>query len=245
MSARPSASRFALFSLVALAVFAVLMSLGAWQVRRLAWKEDLLSTITTRVKSPPVPLADWLAKQPLEEYRPVTLAGTFRHESERHFFATHEGNSGYFVYTPLETAPGMFIFVNRGFVPFDRKDANTRKDGQVEGRVAIEGVARTVLAEKPSWAVPDNEPDKNIFYWKDIVSMRQSAGLPDGAVVVDAFVDAGAGATPPSGLPIGGVTLIDLPNNHLQYALTWYGLAGALVCVWSVMAWRQRKPPVS
>ena len=77
--------------------------------------------------------------------------------------------------------------------------------------------------------MPDNDPAKNIFFWKDLDAMAASAGLPRRATVLPFFVD--ADATPnPGGLPIGGVTTIDLPNNHLQYALTWYGLAAALAC---------------
>ena len=87
--------------------------------------------------------------------------------------------------------------------------------------------------------VPNNDPDKNVFYWKDRDGMARSAGLRSAAEIVPFFVD--ADATPnPGGLPIGGVTLIDMPNNHLQYAVTWYGLAAALVGVLAVAFWRRR-----
>ena len=68
--------------------------------------------------------------------------------------------------------------------------------------------------------------------------MSMRAGL-DSSGLVPFFVD--ADATPnPGGLPVGGVTLIDLPNSHLQYALTWYGLAGTLVVVFGLFAWKRR-----
>ncbi|MGB8819030.1 MAG: SURF1 family protein [Rhizobiaceae bacterium] len=226
-------------SAAALAVFAALMALGTWQVRRLAWKEALIATIEARIHQPPRPFETWYKTEPGTDYWPVTVSGTFRHQSERHFFATHQGASGYYVYTPLETAPNAFLFVNRGFVPFDRKDPATRNEGQTAGQVTIEGFARPVLTEKPSTQVPDNDPSKNIFYWKDLAAMKSSAGLPQGATVIDAFVDADAAATPQSGLPQGGVTIVNLPNNHLQYAVTWYGLAAALTAIWGVLAWRQ------
>jgi surfeit locus 1 family protein len=235
-----SRTKFAIMSLLALAMFAALISLGNWQMRRLAWKEDLLQTIQSRVNQKPRPLETWFKTEPGTDYWPVTLSGTFRHESERHFFATFEGQSGYFVYTPLETSPNVFVLVNRGFVPFDKKDLNLRADGQTPGVVNITGLARSILAEKPSSSVPDNDVAKNIFYWKDFAAMRDSAGLPQGANLSELFVDADKSATPPSGLPKGGVTYIDLPNDHLQYAVTWYGLAGTLLTIWSVMAWRQR-----
>ncbi|TIS72154.1 MAG: hypothetical protein E5W94_31685, partial [Mesorhizobium sp.] len=69
-------------------------------------------------------------------------------------------------------------------------------------------------------------------------AMAASAGLPAGAGLVPFFID--ADATPnPGGLPVGGVTIIDLPNSHLQYAVTWYGLAAALA---GVLIFRLRRP---
>lgn len=240
MTGSPSGLRFAVMSMMALGVFAILFSLGTWQVRRLAWKENLIETMQSRVHQPPVVLDALTSLGEGAEYLPVTAKGTFLHAAERHFFATHDGQSGYFIYTPLETAPGMFVFVNRGFVPFDRKNPTTRAEGQVGGNVKVTGLARTILTAKPSWLVPDNEPAKNIFYWKDFAAMRGSAGLPDGAKVTEVFVDADASPNP-GGLPIGGVTIRDLANSHLQYAVTWYGLAATLAVIWSVLAWRHSR----
>ncbi|MGL4489697.1 MAG: SURF1 family protein, partial [Rhizobiaceae bacterium] len=204
-----SRAKFAIMSVLALAMSLALIALGSWQVDRLAWKEELLQSIQTRIHQPPRPIEAYLKTESGTDYWPVTLTGTFRHESERHFFATHEGQSGYYVYTPLETAPNAYVFVNRGFVPFDRKDAAKRGDGQTPEPVNITGLARSILTEKPSSSLPDNDIAKNIFYWKDFTAMRDSAGLPEGASVVEAFVDADKAATPPAGLPIGGVTFID------------------------------------
>ncbi len=237
MSTTPSNLRFGIMSLLVLAVLAMLISLGTWQVRRLVWKENLLQTIESRVHQPPRPLEAWFKTEPGTDYWPVTVEGTFLHSSERHFFATYDGQSGYDVFTPLEIFPGNFVFINRGFVPFDRKDAATRAQGQISGKVKITGLARSILTVKPSSVLPDNEPAKNIFYWKDFTAMRDSAGLPSGASMPELFID--ADKTPnPGGFPIGGVTILDLPNNHLQYAVTWYGLAGALLVIWSVLAFR-------
>lgn len=241
MSARSSRGVM-LMTAVALAALATLISLGTWQVDRLAWKEGLIHDIETRTQAAPIAFAEWLTAKAGEDYWPVTVSGVFRHDGERHFFATHSGQSGYFVYTPLEIAPGTFVFVNRGFVPFDRKNPETRTEGQITGPVIIIGLARSVLANKPSWLVPDNDPAKNQFYWKDIAAMSVSAGLPESAKVERAFIDASASVTPLSGLPRGGVTLIELPNNHLQYAVTWYGLAATLAVIWSVLAFRHFRP---
>jgi surfeit locus 1 family protein len=223
-----------------LAALAVLLALGTWQVQRLQWKEALIATIDSRIHSAPVPLDDALAAgAPLAdlEYTPVTLEGTFVHAAERHFFATWKGASGFFVYTPLLRADGGHVFVNRGFVPYDRKDPATRPESLVEGQVAVTGLLRAPLTEKPSAILPDNDPAGNMFYWKDLEAMEASSGLPADAAVMGVFVD--ADATPNAGwLPIGGVTIVDLPNNHLQYAVTWYGLAAALAAVLGAWLWR-------
>ena len=221
--------------------FLVLAGLGTWQVQRLQWKEGLLASIQERIARPPAPLAaiEALYRRAHDvDYEPVALSGSFRHDGERHFFATWRGETGYYVYTPLRLADGRFVFVNRGFVPYDLKDPARRPQGQVAGEVAVTGLARNPLAQKPGRFVPNNDVPKNTFYWKDLAAMRDSAGLPPGAEVLPFFVDADD-APNPGGLPAGGVTMIDLPNNHLQYAVTWYGLAAALAAV--VFMWLRKR----
>jgi surfeit locus 1 family protein len=229
-------------AVLVVAAFAVLVSLGTWQMQRLQWKVALIAAIAERRSAPPVPLQEIEAMAAAGEdidYRTVRVSGIYDHGRERHFFATHEGRTGFYVFTPLMLADGRALFVNRGFVPFEKKDASTRPEGQVAGGVAIDGLARAKLSEKPSSLVPDNDIAKNIFYWKDLDAMASSAAIaPDR--VVPFFVDADASANP-GGLPIGGVTQFDLPNNHLQYALTWYGLAAALVVVSGFYVYRPKR----
>ncbi|WP_112817396.1 SURF1 family protein [Ensifer sp.] len=235
------AGRIGAFILLA-TTFAILISLGTWQMQRLHWKEGLLAAIAERRSAPPVTTAEIeriLAEGGDIDYRTVTVPGRFDHGKERHFFATYNGRTGYYVFTPLMLDDDRFLFVNRGFVPFEQKDSSTRLAGELPASVAIHGLARVRLSEKPSSIVPDNDVAKNIFYWKDLDTMASSVGLPADKVL-PFFVD--ADATPnPGGLPIGGVTQFDLPNSHLQYALTWYGLAAALVVVSGVFIIR-RKP---
>ena len=230
-------------SLAGLLVLAVLLALGTWQVERLHWKEGLLAEIAIRTASPPAPL-DEIEKRFVEtgdvEYWPVQATGTFLHDHERHFLATWNGEPGFFVYTPLRLADGGAVLVNRGFVPYDLKDAARRTQGQVAGEVTVTGLARDPLAKKPSWIVPENDLAKNIFYWKDRDAMAASSALAAGPKLVPFFIDAGPGLAP-GGWPVGGVTIIDLPNSHLQYAVTWYGLAGALLAVMGSWWWRERK----
>ncbi len=233
----PSNLRFGILSLLALAMFAALLTLGTWQVKRLAWKENLIQTIESRIHQPPRALETWFKTEPGTDYWPVEVEGTFLHSAERHFFSTYDGQSGYDIFSPLEVSPGTFVFINRGFVPFDRKEPSTRAEGQITSKVKVTGLARSILKQKPSWLVPDNEPAKNIFYWKDFAAMRDTAGLPTGAKTLELFID--ADKTPnPGNLPAGGVTIVNLPNSHLSYAVTWYGLAATLAVIWSVLAFR-------
>lgn len=224
-----------------LTALAVLLALGTWQVQRLHWKEGLLAAITERRTAPPADLAaiEALARAGEDvDYRSLRVTGTFLNDKERHFFATYQGRTGYYVYTPLRLDDGRFLLVNRGFVTFERKEPEMRKQGQLTGEQAVTGLARAKLSGKPSWVVPDNDVAKNIFYWKDLDVMAKSAGL-DPEKLVPFFMD--ADATPnPGGMPIGGVTQFDLPNSHLQYAVTWYGLAAALVAVGGMFVLRRK-----
>jgi surfeit locus 1 family protein len=225
---------------------AILLSLGTWQVQRMHWKEQLLADIAERRVATPMPLAEleaMAARGEDIEYRPVSVTGVFANNRERHFFATWHGQTGFYVYTPLQLADGRFLFVNRGFVPFEAKEPEMRKQGQLTGEQTVIGLARSRLSEKPSAIVPENDLSKNIFYWKDLDTMASSTGIPADRLV-PFFVDAGE-AKNPKGLPIGGVTQFDLPNNHLQYVVTWYGLALALIGVALYAVLRRKSDPAT
>lgn len=226
--------------ILVLIALAILISLGTWQVERLHWKEGLLADIAARQLAAPVPLADIEAMAAIGgdiEYRRVTATGRYLNDKERHLFATWRGQTGFYVYTPLELADGRTLLVNRGFVPYENKEPEMRMQGQLTDQQTVTGLAREKLPGKPSWVVPDNDVAKNIFYWKDLDVMAESVGL-DKARVIPFFVD--ADSTPnPAGLPIGGVTQVALPNDHLQYAFTWYGLAAVLIAVVAISWFRK------
>lgn len=219
---------------------AILLSLGTWQLYRLQWKEALVAEIAARQKAAPAKLADverMVADGTDIDYLPATVSGTFDHAKEQYFFATDDGKVGYHVYTPLALEDGRTVFVNRGFVPEALKAPSSRAEGQVDGPVTVVGLARAQLLSKPSWVVPENEPQKKLYFWKDLDAMAKDAAIPADRLV-PFFIDAGSTSNP-GGWPKGGVTQLDLPNNHLSYALTWYGLAAALVVV-SVLAFRRK-----
>ena len=223
--------------------FIMLLSLGIWQTQRLFWKEQLIAQIEQRTKAAPKPLAEIeaaFAQGNTVDYMPVRLNGIFQHDYEQYFFTTFKGASGYAVYTPLLLNDGRAILVNRGFVPYEKQDPATRLQGQVTGEVTLTGLARDPLIAKPSSYLPDNEPAKKLYYWKDWGAMMENNGLSQNHDFVGFFVD--ADATPNAGgLPVGGITILEQPNNHLQYAGTWFGLAAVLLVVTFIYVFRQRR----
>lgn len=233
--------RFAGTVVAVTVAMAILLSLGTWQVQRLHWKEALIADIEARRHADPLDVAGLeavLRDGGDVDYRAARAEGRYLNDRERHFLATFDGEAGFYVYAPLALADGRYLFVNRGFVPYDLKEAATRPEGVLQGEQVVSGLARARLSGKPGFMVPDNDEAKNIFYWKDLDRMAASVGLPENAVL-PFFLD--ADATPvPGGLPRGGVTQIDLPNSHLQYAVTWYGLAFALALVCAFAYVRRR-----
>lgn len=239
--------RILVVAVVALSTFAVLVSLGAWQVERLRWKEGIVATIDARIHAPPKPLGEIEAIQGASgdvDYWPVEARGTFLHSGERYFLATLKGQAGWHIYTPLLLEGGdEAIFVNRGFVPYEAKDPATRPGGQIEGPVTITGLARNPSPAPSTWFTPENDPKTGTFFARDVEAMAEGVALPGGTRLLPFFLDAGPGAAP-GGIPVGGVTVIEIPNNHLQYAVTWFGLAAVLavmMLVFSVQHWRAHR----
>ncbi len=217
----------------ALVGLAVLVGLGTWQLERKRWKEDLLARIGARVHAEPValPEAERRARAGADvDYLHVVATGRFHHDKERYLYAPAPAGLAWHVYTPLELADGRFLWVNRGVVPDARKSPATRAEGQVGGGREVRGLVR-VPGGRARFA-PDNSPGANLWYWPELDAMTASAFGTQKVAVVPFAVDADAQPRPPGGLPQGGVTRIALPNRHFEYALTWYGLAAALVGVY-------------
>lgn len=231
-----------IFFVVLLVMVAILVSLGNWQVRRLEWKQNLIETIEQRIRQAPVELDTALLRWRETgdvEYYPLRLSGSFRHDDEQHFLATHNGQSGWYLYTPLQMAGGRVVIVNRGFVPFDFKEASARPWEPVKGLVSISGLARNPLSEKPGWVVPENTPSDTTWYWKDFGAMAETMGV-DNSDLVPFFVDLSIMEGQSTLGPIPGVTRVSLPNRHLEYAVTWFGLAAALIVTAGFVIWRGR-----
>ena len=215
-------------------VFSLLMlliclALGAWQIERLFWKQDLIAQRQAAVAAAPAPLPKSLAEARGMEFRHVSDEGVFLNDKEIFLGATSEaGGQGYQILTPLLEPGGRVVFVNRGYIPSELKDPAKRAIGQIAGTVRVEGLLRLPPAGRPNWFLPDNRPDRNYWFWVDLPAMSAADKLDR---VAPFYID--ADATPNPGCwPKGGVTRLTLPNNHLQYAITWFSLAVALTVIY-------------
>ena len=226
-------------TLLALAGLAVLVGLGTWQLERRRWKEDLLAKIAARVHADPVALAraeEIASKGEDVEYLHVFARGRFHHDKEQYYYAPAPAGLGWHVYTPLELASQRVVWINRGFVPDARKNPQTRPQGQLPGEVEARGLVR--LPAGKGLFTPPNDVQRNLWYWPDLAAMTAAAfpGSPQSVEALSLVIEADAQPEPPGGLPRGGVTRLQLPNRHLEYAITWYGLALTLIGVYLTFA---------
>jgi surfeit locus 1 family protein len=218
----------------------VLVGLGTWQISRKTWKESLQRQIAARVGAAPMPLAEALRRWHDDgdvEYLHVRAEGRFVHEGERHVFAIDDKlGPGFHAYTALVTPEGQLVLVNRGFVPAALTGAQQPTVSRPADSVVVTGLARRPIVR--GWFIPTSEPDLNRFFWPDFPSLLASAKTAgmDNLTPVPFFVDADPAPADATGFPRGGVTRLTLPNRHLEYALTWYGLALTLAGVFAAFA---------
>ncbi|MGX1309632.1 surfeit locus 1 family protein [Amorphus suaedae] len=234
-------------TLATLVALAILVSLGSWQVHRLAWKEGLIAAATSRSVADPVPApgpSEWAGlKEDQWIYRRVSVTGHYGPGELHVFMALSEpngplGGPGYLVFAPFVTDAGWTLLVDRGFVPIDRKDPATRP-GPPAGEVTIEGLMRH--GEQQAFFTPAPDLQKNEWIVRDLPVMDAALDLDPGTTA-PYYVSLVASQTPPGGLPQAGETPLTFANSHLQYAVTWYGLAVVLVFVYAAFAWRRLRP---
>jgi surfeit locus 1 family protein len=206
----------------------MLVALGSWQIQRLNWKQDLIAKLQSRsvgtAVAPPAAGADLDAF----EFQRVAVTGVFRHDHEFYLIGrARNGEPGVHILTPLAPDDGSAaVLVDRGWAPFERREPASRPGGQVTGSVTVSGIVR--LQKPPGYFTPENELKHNTWYFVDVAGMGKAAGmsLRPGYYIVSDKVDL------PGGLPKGGQWRLDLRNDHLSYALTWYGLAIALLVIY-------------
>jgi surfeit locus 1 family protein len=224
---------------------AALLALSLWQFQRKAWKEGLIEALASRAAAEPMSGAafDRLACAPMQivgvmrscEYVAVRLTGSFDHKEERHVYTTLPampggyGGPGYWVTTPLRLSDGRRYIVSRGFVPAPRKAPATRPEGAIPGEVQIVGLIRS--AEARTMFLAANDPGSNVWFLRNPAELYPdlpgtSAGPDPRLIFIDLLTP-----IPPGALPRPTAGDIAVTNRHLEYALTWLGLAAVLLAI--------------
>lgn len=210
-------------SVAGLVLFAGFLTLGVWQVQRLAWKTALIAQVDARVHAAPVPAPGpnaWAGiTADSDQYRSVVLNGVFQNDRETLVQAVTDAGAGFWVMTPLVEDRGFTVLVNRGFVTPERRAPAIRADGQVGGHTRVVGLMR--MTEPKGGFLRANDAAGDRWRSRDVTAIAARRGLSH---VAPYFVDADATANS-GGWPRGGLTVIRFPNSHLIYALTWFGMA--------------------
>ncbi|MFD2264156.1 SURF1 family protein [Lacibacterium aquatile] len=205
----------------------ILLTLGTWQIQRLGWKEDILNDRARAVAAPPVALPDAGVGLSGLDFRRVVVQGELLFSDEKRVTGQYlpmqnqPEKLGDHVITPLKLADGSLLLVNRGWAP---------REGQIRrpaGPVELVGVLRP--EPEMGWMQPPNDPVKNVWFRVNLAEMTAGRSEPVRPYYLEVLDD---GEKQP---PIGGQTRVALPNNHLQYALTWYSLALVLIGVYAAV----------
>jgi cytochrome oxidase assembly protein ShyY1 len=232
----PALRRLLIPSLFTIASLAILISLGMWQLQRKEWKEALIASLDRQMAAKPVPLpaqsSDLLRGN--AEFRRVSLRAEFLKEAKPALLYTGASalredvkQPGYFVFAPARLPDGRIVVVNRGYVPLDRQHEGKDTPAEITGYVRF--------PETPGWFVSAHDAAGEVWFVRDPQMMAAVRGW---GVVAPFYIDQEAPA-PSSGLPRPGPLAVHLRNDHLGYALTWFGLAAALTAVFGVWATRE------
>jgi surfeit locus 1 family protein len=226
-NAKPRRRGIAVPLIFLIAALAVLVSLGTWQVERLHWKEGLIAELDRKLGAAPSnlpPRERWPQLNAADdEFRRVSFPAEFLPGEEALVYTAGSPlrpdvkGPGYWVFAPARLLGGSLVLVNRGFVPEEKKDPKSHPPPT--GVVDIAGAMR--WPEEHGTFTPKDEPEKGLWFTRDPAAI---AAAKKWGTIAPFYVDQEA---PPAagGYPKVGPLKPSLPNNHLQYAVTWYGLA--------------------
>ncbi|MEM9706542.1 MAG: SURF1 family protein [Pseudomonadota bacterium] len=224
-------------TIAALTGVAVLISLGTWQLQRREWKLDLIERFSERIAASPAPLQEALSGREDGgdiQFKKVTLTGKYDHDGEAHVAGTLNGAAGYYIFTPLVTDRSV-IYINRGFARASDKAATRRPNLPTE-TVSITGLFREAEIKTGLAAAlaPPNDPDGNVWYERNPTAFSAAYGI-----TAEPFYLESNGAEAPADILKQAPTKARYSNRHLEYALTWYGLALTLIGVWGAYSYKK------
>lgn len=219
---------FLWLTLCAVPALIILLMLGSWQVQRLFWKTEIITEYKERAMSAPQALPSGTVS--LDEYRfqRIELTGKFHHDKELFLVGrTYEGNAGFHVVSPFRTSDNKLLFVNRGWVSEAYRAPEQRPFSVQDEVVTIQAIMRA--PQRKGYFVPENEPQRGFWFTLKPEEMAEFHQLDN--IITSFYADQirqGEVIT----LPIAADLKIDVPNTHLNYALTWYGIALSLMGVY-------------
>ena len=214
---------------------AILLSLGVWQVQRLAWKEGFIAELDSRMKAEPISLQQAMAKKAAGqdiEYVKVKLSGQVKGNSLRKV-ASLNGEPGWEILSPFITDDGQFVLVDLGTIA-ENQILNANPLPQ-----SFDAIIRT-HNKGAGFFDADNDHAKNIWYWWDLPEMMATAFAKSDGVPVS-FILQKLPSANDDNTPFSEAPTVELANNHLGYAITWFGLAAALAGVAGFYVFSLRK----
>jgi surfeit locus 1 family protein len=228
-------------TIAVLVALVILIGLGAWQLQRMAWKRDVLAQISALQAAPAQPAAPVLTHlargQDVNFTRVVLDCPGLGSAPFLQVYGLKDGQAGVRLVSAcrVDAAPYASVLVDRGFVA-DSISARPPVDPADQSPVTVTGVLRT--PDPATFVTPPNEPDANRWFSRDVAAMAATLTAPRPAPVflmAETSSNPGWAALDPSAVPA------EIPNRHLEYAVTWFGLAGALIGVYAALLWKRRK----
>jgi len=230
-------------TLFTVSALAVLLSLGTWQWQRMLWKQEIIANLVQAGDRLPKDYGALDVKAlpggEAGRYTPIQATGRFRHDEEVYVFWTRGSQAGYLVLTPFQPDNGKPLLVNRGFVPERLITPETRREGQLTGSLTVRGL---LVGARGSESIFTPDPDVAKRIWFEIAPGDIAEKL--GIDVLRTHTLAADDAPNPGGWPKGQSVrerITAIPNRHLEYAMTWWGLALTLIGVYVAYAWSRMR----
>lgn len=214
------------FTIAALILTVVLIGLGVWQLQRLQWKLALIAEVNGHMTAPPISLREALGMDAgTVQYRRVALQGRYDNAREAYVFTTDTaGDPVYHVLAPFVTDDGHTLLVDRGYVP--KEKLSPAAHSSIERETSLVGVWR--VPDAPGAFTPPPDLAHRIWYARDLKGIAAADHV---RLTAPVLIEADA-APNSGGWPKGGQTVVSFRNEHLSYAITWFGLAAGLAGVY-------------
>ncbi len=205
-----------LFQLFVVLFVTIFCALGTWQLYRLQWKLELISEITFGLDSIPIEYSNSIKKN----YQRVSAKGKFNFDKQISLYSLNDnGKPGYDVVTPFRTNKNENVLINRGWIKKELKN-NPVINSDVETEQKIVGLLRKIY--KPNIFKPDNDLKNNIWFSINLNDLKETSGEQFNEFVI--FLEDSRAKT-----PLPKKVSIDVPNNHLKYAITWYAISISII----------------